>query len=79
MPGGSACTIAISVSGSSGAPYGMPMHSWISTGSSSSPSRSISFTITRWPVSNTSSSGFTPSACTCFAIARSVSGVLTIT
>ncbi len=54
------------------------MHSWIITGSSSSPSRIISLTITRCPVSNTSSSGRTPSSCTWLAIDRSTPGELTM-
>ena len=54
------------------------MQSWMTTGSSSSPSRISSFTCTRCPVSNTSSSGRTPSSCTRFAIVRSTAGLLTM-
>ena len=55
------------------------MHSWMSTGSSISPSSMRSLTITSWPVSNTSSSGRTPSDWMRRAIARSISGVLAMT
>ncbi len=55
------------------------MQSWISGGSSISPSRISSSTITRCPVSNTSSSGRTPSVRMRAAIARSIPGALTIT
>ena len=55
------------------------MQSWIMQGSSISFSAISCLTKTRWPVSNTSHSGRTPSACTLRAIARSVEGVLVIT
>ena len=64
---------------SAGAPYLIPVHSWIKVGVSSTPAAIMSCTITRWPVSNTSSSGLTPSSCTCAAIAISISGVFIIT
>ena len=54
------------------------MQSWISAGGSISPSAISSCTNTSWPVSNTSSSGRTPSSFTRAAIAFSTAGVLTM-
>ena len=78
-PDGSWSTIAMSVGMSLGAPSGIPVPSWIMTGSSITPSPISSLTITRCPVSNTSSSGRTPSAWTLRAIARSIAGVFVMT
>ena len=79
QPGGRFPTSAISVAMSSGAPQGMPMQSCTSTGSSITPWSRSHFASTRCPVSKTSISGRTPSACTCRAISRSIEGVLVIT
>ena len=79
QPAGSWPTIVMRVVGSSGAPYGMPMQSWMSAGSSIRPSPISSLTRTRWPLSKTSSSGRTPSAWILRAIARRIPGVLTST
>ena len=72
-------TSAISVGMSSGAPQGMPMQSWIITGSSISPCSFSRLASSRWPVSKTSISGLTPSAWICPAIARSIAGELVMT
>ena len=47
---------------SAGAPQGMPRQIWNIGGSASRPSLIICLANQRWPVSNTSSSGFTPSS-----------------
>ena len=65
--------------GSSGAPYGMPMQSWSIAGSSTRPSAISCLANTRWPVSNTSISGRTPSSRICLAISRSIDGVFVMT
>ena len=79
QPAGTLFTIAMNVLRSSGAPHRMPMQSWISTGSSISPSAASCCANQRWPVSNASISGLTPSAVICRAISRSIEGVLVMT
>ena len=60
---------------SAGAPQGMPRQIWNSGGSASSPSFTICLANQRWPVSKTSSSGFTPSSRIRLAPSRRYFGV----
>ena len=52
------------------------MHSWTSAGLSIWPCSARYFANHRWPVSKASISGFTPSACICFAISTSIAVLL---
>ena len=76
---GTLFTIAISVLRSSGAPHGMPMHNWMSTGASMIPSSTNRLANERCPVSKASISGRTPSAVICRAISRNVEGEFSMT
>ena len=69
--------MAARVSGSAGAPYGMPMHSWYIAGASISPSATSWLANQRCPVSKISISARTPSSWIFLAPSRSMSGVLT--
>ncbi len=69
--------MAASVSGSAGAPYGMPMQSWYMAGASIRPSATSWLANHRWPVSKISISTRTPSSWIRLAPSRRMSGVLT--